>query len=86
MPPALVEGKKKKKEKKRLSPLCVVEWTPATAEPHVVRQRRLQAGLFRPGEAAEEAGTVAAACRWVTSLRDVHYGQRSSEEDVVCLG
>lgn len=85
MPPALAEGKRKR-GKKRLSSLCVVEWTPAAAEPHVVRQRRLQAGLFRPGETAEEAGTVAAARRCVTSPCDVHYWQRSSEEDVVRLG
>lgn len=46
-------------------PLCAVEWPPAAAQPHAVRQRRLQAGLFRPGETTEEAGTVAAACRYV---------------------
>lgn len=43
---------------------CLDEWSPAAPEPHVVRQRRVQAGLDRPGETAEEAGTVAAACRY----------------------
>lgn len=40
------------------------EWSPAATEPHIVRQRRLQAGLCRPGETTEEAGTVAAAFRY----------------------
>lgn len=40
------------------------EWSPAATEPHIVRQRRLQAGLCRPGETTEEAGAVAAAFRY----------------------
>lgn len=51
--------------KQRISPLCLDEWLPAASEPHVVRQRRVQAGLLGPGETTEEAGTVAAACRCV---------------------
>lgn len=51
--------------KQRISPLCLDEWPPAASEPHVVRQRRVQAGLLGPGETTEEAGTVAAACRCV---------------------
>lgn len=49
-----------------MCPICLDEWSPAATEPHVVRQRRLQAGLVRPGETTEEAGTVAAARRCVS--------------------
>lgn len=49
----------------RISRLCLDEWPPAASEPHVVRQRRVQTGLHRPGETTEKVGTVAAACRFV---------------------